>query len=223
MSDYTLYLGDCLEYMRGMDAGSVDAVITDPPYGIGENNKKNLSRGNVNTAKWKRAQAVDYGDFNWDKKLEQKYFDTLLQVSIDQVIFGGNYYSNWLPPSSGWIVWNKLNGDSDFSDCELAWTSFDRGVRRIDYLWAGFLKQKPEIRYHPTQKPLEVINWVISNYSLPGDLIFDPFMGSGTTGVAALQLGRRFIGCEIDPGYFAIAEKRIKQAAAQMLLPLGVQ
>lgn len=214
MSDYTLYLGDCLDYMRTMEPGSVDAVITDPPYGINENNNKNLSRSNI-------AKSIDYGDFDWDKKPATKeQIDYCRKCSQSQVIFGGNYFH--LPPSSGWVVWDKLNGKNDFSDCELAWTSYKRGVRIFRYLWNGMIKDKPEIRYHPTQKPLALMLWIIENYTSLGDLIFDPFMGSGTTGVAALQLGRRFIGCEIDPGYFAIAEKRIKQAAAQMLLPLEI-
>ena len=214
MSDYELYLGDCLEYMRSMPDKSVDAVITDVPYGIGENNQKNLSRR-------KLAQCKDYGNYDWDKsKIDSIYLIEMQRVSKQQAIFGGHYYSDVLPASSGWIVWNKLNGNNDFADCELAWTSYDRAVRKIDWLWNGMIRRDQEERFHPTQKPLGVMRWIVENYSMVNDTIFDPFMGSGTTGVACMQLGRKFIGCEIDPGYYAIAEKRIKQAAAQILLPM---
>ncbi len=209
----TLYHGDCLEILRGMNAGSVDAVVTDPPYGIGENNAKNLSRSNL-------APAVDYGNFDWDKKpAPQEAIDLLRKASVNQVVFGGNYFS--MPPSPGWIVWDKLNGANDFADCELAWTSYRRAVRKIAYMWNGMIKQKPEERFHPTQKPLAVMLWVIENYTKPGDTILDPFMGSGTTGVACVQLGRNFIGIEIDARYFAIAQKRIADAEKQIIMPLG--
>jgi DNA modification methylase len=208
-----------MDILPTLEAGSVDAVITDPPYGIGESNQKNLSRGGFSTPKWKRAQAIDYGDFNWDK--EPATAEQLLEiqrVSKNQVIFGGNHFA--LPRSSGWIVWDKLNGESDFSDCELAWTSYPRGIRKFTYLWAGFLKQKPEERYHPTQKPLALMLWVIENYTQPGDTVLDPFAGVGTTGVACVQLGRNFIGIEIDPRYHSIAEKRIADAQRQMRLEI---
>lgn len=212
MSAYTLHLGDCLEYMRGMEAGSVDAVVTDPPYGVGECRAKVLSRGK-STEKWKRGGAIDYGDFDWDSQpATQEQIDYCRRVSKQQVIFGGNYFA--LPPSPSWIVWDKLNGDSDFADCELAWTSHKKAVRKFAYLWAGFLKQKPEERFHPTQKPLSLMLWVIENYTNPGDTVLDPFCGSGTTGVACMILGRDFIGVDNVPEYLAIAQRRI--AAAQM-------
>jgi site-specific DNA-methyltransferase (adenine-specific)/modification methylase len=208
VQDVTLHCGDCLEVMRGMEAGSVDAVITDPPYGIGESQRKVMSRGNM-------ARAIDYGDFGWDfARASDDAIAELQRVSKEQVIFGGNYYTDLLPPSASWIVWDKMNGSNDFADCELAWTSHKRAVRRFRYLWNGMIKQLPEQRYHPTQKPLALMRWVIENYTLTCATILDPFMGSGTTGVACVQTGRRFVGVEIDPGYYAIAERRI--AAAQM-------
>lgn len=212
MSEVTLHLGDCLEYMKTMEAGSVDAVVTDPPYGIGESGKKNASRQ-------QKAKPIDYGLYCWDIKITPEHLHEVRRVSQEQVIFGGNYYADQLPPSSSWIVWDKMNS-GDFADCELAWTSHKKAVRKFTYMWNGFIKQKPEKRYHPTQKPLDLMKWILENYTKPGDTIFDPFMGSGTTGVACVQLGRNFIGCEIDPGYFAIAEKRIKEA--QMQLRLGI-
>ena len=205
---YTLHLGDCLEYMKSMPDKSVDAVITDPPYGIGETNEKNMARGAL-------APCRDYGHFDWDnKKVDDIYITELLRIGKEQVVFGGNYYTNILPPSSSWIIWDKQN-TGDFADCELAWTSHKRAVRKVVWTWNGMIRRGNDIRVHPTQKPLGVMRWIIERYTTAGDTIFDPFMGSGTTGVAAIQLGRNFIGCEIDPDYFAIAEKRIKEAELQ--------
>ena len=204
-----LILGDCIDVMRGMDDNSVDAVITDPPYGIGETNEKNLSRNRV-------AHPIDYGHFDWDNQpASVEQISEIIRVSKEQVIFGGNYFV--LPPSSSWIVWDKINS-GDFADCELAWTSHKKAVRKIAYMWNGMIKQKPEKRYHPTQKPLAVMKWVLENYTKKGDTIFDPFFGSGTTGVACVQTGRNFMGIEIDPTYFAIAKKRIHDAQQQPLL-----
>jgi len=198
--------------MKSMPDKSVDAVITDPPYGIKENNKKNLSRGNL-------ASPIEYGEFEWDMEpATQEQIEECRRVSINQVFFGGNYFV--LPLSPSWIVWDKLNGENDFADCELAWTSYKRAVRKFTYMWQGMIKQKPEKRFHPTQKPLSLMLWVIENYTNYNDTIFDPFMGSGTTGVACVQLGRNFIGCEIDEGYFNIAKKRIEQAQQQMIMEL---
>jgi len=202
-----LYLGDCLEFMRTLPAGSVDAVVTDPPYGIGESSVKNSTRSKMVSVK-------NYGEYFWDKKLPQEFIQAILAIGNEQVIFGGNYYANWLPPSSSWIVWDKLNS-GDFADCELAWTSHKKAVRKFTYMWNGCFKQKPEERFHPTQKPLSLMLWVIANYTKSGDTVFDPFMGSGTTGIACEMLGRSFIGCEIDPGYFEIAKRRIEQAQMQ--------
>ena len=187
-------------------------MITDPPYGIGENHSKVASRG-------KLAKPIDYGTFNWDnKKVSPNTIKQILRVSNSQVIFGGNYYADLLPASSSWIVWDKQNGANDFADCELAWTSHKKAVRKYTYLWNGMIKQKPEKRFHPTQKPLALMEWVINNYTKPRDVILDPFMGSGTTGVAAMRTGRKFIGIELEPEYFNIAAERIKNAAGDFTL-----
>ena len=208
---YTLYQGDCLEILPTLPAGAVDAVITDPPYGIGENHSKVASRG-------KLAKPIDYGTFNWDnKKVSPNTIKQILRVSNSQVIFGGNYYADLLPASSSWIVWDKQNGANDFADCELAWTSHKKAVRKYTYLWNGMIKQKPEKRFHPTQKPLALMEWVINNYTKPRDVILDPFMGSGTTGVAAMRTGRKFIGIELEPEYFDIAAERIRNAAGDFV------
>ena len=212
--DVTLYLGDCMDVMQGMDDKSVDAVITDPPYGIGEAAGKNKARGNI-------IEAKDYGNDTWDnERVNERYIKAMLGIGEEAVIFGGNYYADLLPPSSSWIVWDKNNGKTDFADCELAWTSHKRAVRKIEWTWNGFVRRGKDIRYHPTQKPLGVMRWIVGNYTYPLDTVLDPFMGSGTTGVACVQLGRKFIGVEIESKYFEIAKKRISEA--QMQLRLGI-
>tara|TARA_R110000868_G_C10748922_1_gene753008 strand:+ start:217 stop:894 length:678 start_codon:yes stop_codon:yes gene_type:complete len=200
----TLYLGDCMEILPTLN--KVDAVITDPPYGINENSKKVASRGNM-------AAPKDYGDFDWDKSPPADELIELIRTKGKyQAFFGGNYFT--LPPTSCWLVWDKLNGDNDFADCELAWTNWPKAVRRLQWRWNGMIRQGNEERYHPTQKPLEVMKWIIE-LCPKSETILDPFMGSGTTGVAAIQMGRKFVGIERDPKYFEIACKRIKQAIAQ--------
>ena len=200
----TLYLGDCMDILPTLD--KVDAVITDPPYGINENSKKVASRG-------KLAAPKDYGDFDWDKAPPPDVLIELMRTKGQyQAFFGGNYFT--LPPTSCWLVWDKLNGENDFADCELVWTNWPKAVRRLQWRWNGMIRQGNEERYHPTQKPLEVMKWVMT-LCPKSDSVLDPFMGSGTTGVAAIQMGRKFIGIEREPKYFDIACKRIEQAVAQ--------
>lgn len=200
----TLYLGDCAEVLSVIS--NVDAVITDPPYGINENSKKVASRGNM-------AAPKDYGHFDWDKSPPPDELIELIRTKGKyQAFFGGNYFT--LPPTSCWLVWDKLNGDNDFADCELAWTNWHKAVRRLQWRWNGMIRQGNEERYHPTQKPLEVMKWVIE-LCPKSDTILDPFMGSGTTGVTAIQLGKKFIGIEREKQYFDIACKRIEQAVSQ--------
>ncbi len=201
----TLYRGDCREILPTI--GKVDAVVTDPPYGIGENSRKVASRGRL-------AEPRDYGEFNWDQKPIDSEIVNLLQcVSKWQIIFGGNYFA--LGPTSCWLVWDKLNGENDFADCELAWTNLPKAVRRIFWRWNGMIRKGHEEREHPTQKPLGVMKWCIEHLPDSSLTILDPYMGSGTTGVASVKLGRRFIGIEIDQRYFDIACRRIEDAAKQ--------
>ena len=205
IGDATLYLGDCMEILPTLD--KVDAVITDPPYGINENSKKVASRENL-------AKAKDYGDFDWDKAPPPDALIELIRTKgKHQAFFGGNYFP--LPPTSCWLVWDKLNGDNDFADCELCWTNWSKAVRRLQWRWNGMIRQGNEDRFHPTQKPLEVMKWVIT-LCPKSDTILDPFMGSGTTGVAAIQMGRKFIGIEREPKYFDIACERIEAASKQV-------
>lgn len=210
-----LILGDCREVLPTL--GKVDAVVTDPPYGIGESAGKAKTRTSGLTSKVRNAQIYrkDYGDDNWD----DKPIDTELMAAVRSagrwnIIFGGNYYE--VPATSCWLVWDKLNGATDFADCELAWTNLPKAVRRIQFLWNGCMRAQGETRGdHPTQKPIGVMKWAIGHLPAPSDTILDPFMGSGTTGVAAVQMGRKFIGIEREPKYFDIACKRIEDAQRQ--------
>ena len=201
IGDATLYLGDAADILPSI--GNVDALVTDPPYGISEAAGKNASRSNL-------AVAVDYGVDTWD---DQTVSYALLQAAIAKarhaVVFGGNYYP--LPPSSCWLVWDKENGANDFADCELAWTNLKKAVRRITYRWNGMLRANGEtLGEHPTQKPIGVMEWTLMQLPDGCDTILDPFMGSGTTGLAALSMGKKFIGIEREPKYFETACRRIR-------------
>lgn len=202
----TLYHGDCLEILPTL--GKVDAVVTDPPYGIGEAAGKNASRG-------KLAVSKDYGNDRWDDKPVSRELMLMVRSAAESaIIFGGNYYE--LPATSCWLIWDKENGASDFADAEMAWTNLKKAVRLKRYMWNGMLRANGELRGdHPTQKPIGVMEWAIHHLPPPSQTILDPFMGSGTTGVACMNLGRKFIGIEIDRKYFDIACERIDQAQRQ--------
>ena len=189
----TLYNGDCLDILPTLDR--VDAVITDPPYGLG----KKMQGGT-----WGAKDAFS-GFLVWDLEAKQEWIDAILSIDVPTVVWGGNYFS--VPASRCWLVWNKVNAVPTMADFEQAWTNLDRPSKRLD-LPVG------RVEYgHPTQKPLTLMKWCIDQARiLSGATILDPFMGSGTTGVAAVQMGRKFIGIELDPKYFDIACRRIKDA-----------
>jgi site-specific DNA-methyltransferase (adenine-specific) len=203
-----VHCADCLEFMKQMPDKSVDCVITDPPYGIGAYSTGTMGRGVL-------AKQSTFEPTNWDNSIpSQDVFDEMMRVSKNQIIFGGNYFIEYLTNSSCWIVWDKDNGSNDFADCELAWTSFKTAVRKFKWKWQGMLQENmknKDYRWHPTQKPEALMRWVISNYTNENDLILDPFLGSGTTAVAAKLLNRRYIGIEIEKRYCEIAEKRLAQ------------
>lgn len=208
MSNVTLHLGDCLDFMRSMPDKSVDAVITDPPYGIGVT-KMTLGNGK---------NKIYRGESEWDVLPPAEVFREMERVSRFRVFWGGNYFANTLPASRCWLVWDKHTGSNTFADCELAWTNFDGVVKMFSRAWVGSNAKDTQQRVHPTQKPVDLMKWCIELSK--AETVLDPFMGSGTTGVACSRLGRNFIGCEIDPTYFAIAERRIKEAQMQMVMPL---
>jgi site-specific DNA-methyltransferase (adenine-specific)/modification methylase len=190
IGDCTLYQGDCFDVLPTLER--FDAVITDPPYGI-------FACGG---GKWGRK-----AELQWDKQAPD--ISSLLTAGDDIVIWGGNYFP--LPPSRGWLVWYKRDSVPSAADVELAWTNRDMNSRLIDQTIAA---TNAERAGHPTQKPLAVMRWTLSFFP-KAQTILDPFAGSGTTGVAAVQMGRKFTGIERDPAYFAIACRRIEQAYAQ--------
>ena len=204
----TIYHGNCREILPTLEP--VDLVLTDPPYGIGESAGRNKSRS-------KMAVSKDYGNASWDDAPPDKETINLaIAAGRSAIVFGGNYFA--LPASPCWLVWDKDNGATDFADCELAWTNLEIAVRRIRWRWQGMLQEHggkhKELRQHPTQKPLAVMKWCIEQAGRPA-VICDPFMGSGTTGVAAALMGLSFIGIEREPKYFDIACRRIEKAYAQ--------
>lgn len=218
IGDATLYLGDCREILPTL--GKVDAVVTDPPYGIG------ADKGQANRANKRHGKAIvasrDYGESDWDQEpCDPAILQQLLGMSDSQIMFGGNYFE--LPAARCWLVWDKLNGENDYADCELAWTNLDKPVRRIVWQWHGMIRKGKEDRDHPTQKPLGVMKWCIQQLPADAQTILDPFMGSGTTGVACAKLGRKFIGIEISEKYFNIAVKRITDAYRQRDLFVNVE
>ena len=211
---HVLYNADCLDVLPTLAPGSVDAVVTDPPYGIAHPcNYRDRGRGPL-------AKANNYADVVGDNKR----FDPspFLSLNLPTVLWGGNWFADRLPASGGWLVWDKERPDTlDQATCELAWTNCVKGVRRFRHLWNGFMKAS-EIgeSYHPTQKPVALIVWALSLKWLVGlQTILDPFTGSGTTGVACIRTGRRFIGVEISREYCDIAVRRMENELAQPFLP----
>lgn len=193
-----IYRGDCREVLPTL--GRVDCVVTDPPYGIGRDgsHKSSGSHGG--------RKAYEFKGWDSDRPISS-VFTNIFSMSDHQVIWGANYFTTHLPPKMGWLVWDK-GQDICGSDCELAFTSMDSALRR-KVLNRAAIAQDGAV--HPTQKPIEIMAWCLS-FLPEGCTVLDPFMGSGTTGVAAIQTGRRFIGIEIDKGYFEIARDRIARA-----------
>jgi len=197
IGDCALYLGDCLEILPTLE--KVDAVITDPPYGIGFG---------ASHTKWSANSGVVLGE--WDKAIPDVSF--LLPLADSVVIWGGERFS--LPVRRGWFTWVKPDAAPTFSSTEFAWTNRDKPARHFIYSIGA---TNPERVGHPTQKPLALMNWCIEQIKAIGTIL-DPFMGSGTTGVACANLGRKFIGIEIESKYFDIACERITNAYRQQKL-----
>ncbi len=193
-----LYLGDCLDVLPTLAPGSVD-LVTDPPYGIDYGN----AGGFCVHSGWKNWA----GKAEWDKsRPSQAAFAEMRRVSVDAVVWGGNYFTDMLPPSMRWLVWDKGQRNFTLADVELAWCSQWKAARAMTYSRGEAVRDG---KVHPTQKPVAIMKWSIG-FVESREVVLDPFLGSGTTGVAAVRLGRRFIGVEIDPEYFEIAKRRIQ-------------
>ena len=195
----TIICGDCLEVMRDWPDDCVDLVLTDPPYGIGASGGFGRSL--------RLSKTLVRGD--WDNAIPPKEcFGRMLAVSGNQIIWGGNYFADYLYATRCYLVWDKCNAGRDFADCEMAWTSFDKVAR----IFVKRVADEHKTRVHPTQKSLALMVWCLENYSKPDDIILDCYLGSGTTCVAAKMLGRNYIGIDISPEYCEIARKRIEAA-----------
>lgn len=201
-----VYLGDCAEVLPLLP--KVDVVVTDPPYGIGMANGFGGSGVINGHVVQRRAYEGD-----WDEAPPGKpIFDLILRAADVHIIWGGNFFTDCLPVGGKWLWWDKLQTMPSYGDGELAWTSLPgHGPRKFVYSNSGMFARERD-KVHPSQKPVELMKWCLG--FAPG-VVLDPFMGSGSTGVAAAKLGRGFIGIERDPGYFDAACRRIAEALLQ--------
>ena len=199
--------GDCLPILKAMSDNQFDIVITEPPYG-----RSIATLGHIRTG------GSSFAKKSWDDHIPSRaMFDELRRVSRHQVIFGANYSAHLLPPSRCYLIWWKLAGLAvhNYSECELAWTSLDQHPMVFNSRWNGFVRDSKELRYpHPTQKPIAVIQFAIDAFTKVGDTILDPFLGTGTTAVAAHLMGRNCTGIEQDAEYVAMAVERIAKCIA---------
>lgn len=202
---------DCMEYMAKQPDNSFDLAIVDPPY------KADLSGGRSPKNGFKSQKAWDKMKI-WDSvRPDGDYFDELFRVSENQIIWGGNYFSEFLPPSMGWVFWYKMQDNFSFSDGELAFTSFNQKTRIFKYargMESGFMGNGLN-NIHPCQKPVKLYDWLLSKFSKPGQRILDTHLGSGSSAIAAHYFGCDFVGCELDVDYFNAANERIKLSTAQ--------
>ena len=211
----TIINDDCMNILKQLPDKCIDLVLTDPPYGI-------------------KCDGGDYGlgvapkklqKKQWDNGIPQKeVFDEIFRVSKNQIIFGGNYFTEYLKPTKGWIFWDKIGSyklENNFSEGELIWTSFKNVTKKITFVQQGFInddKEENKFRFHPTQKPLKLFEMILRDYSNENDLVLDCFSGSGTTAVACHNLKRRFICIEKDYDYWKASVERLKNAQAQLKL-----
>lgn len=237
---------DCMLYMATLPDKAFDLGVPDPNYGIKESSGKNNSRGSYRVAKYSGTKntkgacipSTQFKAKDWDEKpVTSEYFYALKRCTKNQIIWGANYYEfigqihktprrevlhKWLVDHPiGWIVWDKDNGDTDFNDYELAWTSFDNPTKVFKYTWNGMMQgdmKNKEKRIHPTQKPKQLYKWLLHNYFKPGDRILDTHLGSGSSAIAAHQMGFDFVGCELDLDYYNAAVKRFNEQTMQQSL-----
>lgn len=193
-----------------------DLAIVDPPYGIKESAHRNKSRTKLAKTKMYKKEFWDYD------KPNQEYFNELFRISKNQIIWGGNYFIDNLYSTKSFVVWDKVNQGTNFADCELAWTSFDKAVRLYRFMWNGMMQGSPadgssnngnkktnELRIHPTQKPVKLYEWLLMNYAKEGDKILDTHLGSGSIAIACHNLGFDLTACELDKEYYDAAMNRL--------------
>ena len=186
-----------------------DLAIVDPPYGIGAN-KMTLGNGK---------KKIYRGLNDWDKIIpNENYFSELFRVSKNQIIWGGNYMTEFLPPTSAWLFWDKMTGLNDFADGELAWTSYNGALRKITKQWLGANAKDGLERIHPTQKPIYLYSYILNKYAKPNDKILDTHLGSGSIAIACHDYNFDLTACELDKEYYDKAIQRIKNHVSQQKL-----
>lgn len=198
---------DCMEYMRTLPDNAFDLAVVDPPYGI-----EKAFNAKSRIAKYGQMESVN------DQKPSKEYFAQLFRVSKNQIIFGYNHLSDMLPPTKEFLFWYKHQPVDTYSDGELAWTSFKKTARCFDFPFFGGVGADKDGRIHPTQKPVALYAWIYNRYAKPGNKILDTHLGSGSSRIAAYDAGLNFVGCEIDPQYFAAQEERYQNHISQTSL-----
>ena len=208
---------DCMEYMKTLPDKAFELAVIDPPYGNGggEFSSRNGTRFGGRFDRYDKDKKLRKKS-NWDYAPGEDYFKELFRVSKNQIIWGGNYFS--LPPCRCFIIWKKTNIPENFSMamCEYAWCSFNDNAKIIELSSQGITN-----RFHPTQKPVALYEWIYSRYAKEGDKILDTHMGSGSSRIAAYNMGFDYVGCEINKDYFEKEEERFKEHSAQLNLFLG--
>ena len=204
---------DCVKGMAKYPDKYFDLAIVDPPYGIGAGSKKFINKSTVN----KKAN-VFYRVNDWDTKPPNEYFLELKRVSKKYIVWGGNYFTNNLDPSRCVIVWDKKTGDNSYADCEIALTNIDSNAKIFSKFWLGAHANNGTDRIHPTEKPISLYKWLLTNYAKPGDKILDTHLGSGSSRIAAYDLGFDFTGYELDSDYFEASEKRFQDHIKQLTI-----
>ena len=217
---------DCMIAMREYPDKYFDLAIVDPPYGIGVGTMaytNGAARAGNGLANRRDYRVED----EWDIKPSKEYFDELFRVSKKQIVWGGNYFSDFLPPSKGFIVWDKRcidNMRNAFADCEYAWCSKGLGVARMfRFMWNGMLQgnmAEKEQRFHPTQKPVALYEWILFNYAKEGDKILDTHVGSGSSLIACYNMRFDVVGFEINETYYKKAQERLAEHTAQIRMDL---
>lgn len=199
-----VHLIDCVEFMRGLPDKAFDLAVVDPPYGI--DGTVEIGFGDTKSGRVNRPSK--WGQKEWDNERPTKaYFDELKRVSKNQIIFGGNYFADLLEPSRCWIVWDKMQRVNQ-ADAELAWTSFTNSVRVYQYHCSKLQGFQNPNRFHPTEKPIQLYDWIFRNYAKPNDTILDTHMGSQSSRISAYKAGLDYTGCELDPEYFEQGNQR---------------
>lgn len=201
-----------MELMARYEDNHFNLAIVDPPYGIGAGGKSFKNGTSKN-------KTIGYKNKDWDNKTPNKiYFTELFRVSKNQIIFGANYMTIHLPPSMGWIFWDKGTGDNSYADGEIAFSSFNRPLKCYKVSWVGANANNGTPRIHPTEKPVKLYEWLLMNYAKEGDKILDTHLGSGSIAIACHNLGYDLTACELDKDYYNAAMKRLKQHQAQLRL-----